>query len=108
MADERVPALVGEPTERLGQQPRLADSGITGEQHHPGVGVVGRAEQVVELGGTTDDALSPAPVHPHIGHHPARRSSRRHQRRFGTVSSKLFSPRLGLIRVTRSCIPWNM
>ncbi len=101
VADQAGPAVRGQSLESLGQQPGLADSGVTGEQHHPGTGWpaeglgpdgpgCGGAEQGRELGLAADDALGPAPLHPHIGHHRVRRPvvpaspvdrSRRHQRR---------------------------
>ncbi len=82
VADEGAPAVGGEAVERLGQQAGLADACVAREEKHPGVlGPGGRAEQDLELAVTADEALGPAPVHPHIGHHPARCVARRHQRR---------------------------
>src|SRR5680860_125455 len=104
-----------EMAQRLGQQSSLPDPRVTGEQHHPGpigaaIGVAiraaGGAEESLELRRATDNALGPAPVDPHIGHHSATRAALRHHRRFGRVAVPL--PYDVFIRATRSCITWNM
>ena len=76
-----VARLVG----RLGQEAGLADTGVAREEDHPGLvgtctrswpgsafGAGSSTEQDLELAVTADETLGPAPVHPHIGHHPAR------------------------------------
>ena len=82
VADEGTPSVGGEAVDRLGQQAGLAYACIAREEHHPGLfWSGGSTEQGLELAVPADEALGPAPVNPHIGHHPARCAARRHQRR---------------------------
>ncbi len=85
VTEQDAPAIASQLVGRLAQEAGLADTGVAREEDHPGLvgpctrswpgsafGAGSSTEQDLELTVSADETLGPAPVNPHIGHHPAR------------------------------------